>query len=72
MSRYTHPLAHGLSAVRYGEADVFQGGRCGRERPAEEGGGGPERAGAWEALPPANGISQEFTGDWNTMGRLEG
>ena len=48
-------LAHGLSTVRDREAGPYRGGRCGRERPAEEGGGGPERAGAREdSLPPSS------------------
>ena len=49
------PLAHGLSTVRDRDAGPSRGGRCGRERPAEEGGGGPERAGAREdSLPPSS------------------
>lgn len=34
------PLAHGLFTVLHCEADVYKGGRCGREMPAEVGGGG--------------------------------
>jgi hypothetical protein len=49
-------LAHGLSTVLDREADGYKGGRCGRERPAEVGGGGPKGRRQGGAFFPRNEI----------------
>jgi hypothetical protein len=46
-------LAHGLSTVLDREADIYKGGRCGRERPAAEGGAGPKGRKQGGDLPPS-------------------